>query len=245
MTDVSLLDGSGERVVARTQLTRVAAPLRRQMTARLREAVLGSEYEPGARLVEKALCERYGVSRTVVREALRQLEAEGLVTIVPNRGPVVVVLTEQDAIALFEVRAALEALAAELFAQRATANERERLQSAVAGVETAFRSDDAAVWLVAKDEFYESLFTGAHNDVMHRTVLGLHARVQLLRRLSLGASGRQPDTLAEIEAISRAAVAGDSKAAADAARKHVEQAASVALEQLSRARSTAGPRENR
>lgn len=244
MSRTSASQGSVKEVPVRTQLTRVAAPLRQQMTARLREALLGSEYEPGCRLVEKGLCDRYGVSRTVVREALRQLEAEGLVTMVPNRGPVVAVLTQQEAVALFEVRAALEALAAELFAQRATAVQRRRLQSAALGIKKAFRSGGPADWLLAKDEFYEAMFSGAHNDVIHTTVLGLHARVQILRRLSLAVPGRQPVTLAEIQAICTAAVGGDSKAAAEAARRHVEQAASVALEQLSRNLSAAGRTES-
>lgn len=220
--------------LTRAPLVREAAPLRQEMIRRLRVAILAREYRPGERLTEKPLCERFGVSRTVVREALRQLEAEGLVSMVPNQGPVVAVLSRQDAVALFEVRAALEALAAELFAARASVAERERLQWAVRTVEAAFDKADLAEWLSAKDEYYEALFAGAHNEVIRGTVRGLHARVQMLRGLSLQSSGRQPQTLAEITRITEAAVAGDGAAAGEAARYHVEQAAAVALEQLAR-----------
>lgn len=225
------ISGAGRRA---TPLLRVAAPLRQELINEIRSAILAFEYEPGTRLVERALCERYGVSRTVVREALRQLEADGLVTIVPNRGPIVTVLTEGDAAGLFEVRAELEALAARLFAQRASQQERDQLRAAVDNVAVAFESGGLKEALTAKDAFYEALFAGSHNTVMTDLLVGLHARVQLLRGLSLRATGRQPKTLKEVRRICRFAVAGDASAAADAARFHVAQAASVALAEMSR-----------
>jgi len=215
-----------------SRLVRVAAPLRQEMTNRLRDAILAFDYAPAGRLVERELCDRFGVSRTVVREALRQLESEGLVTMVPNRGPVVAVLTPGEAAAIFEVRAALEALAAELFARRADEPTRHRLTEAVATIATAFQSDDQRAWLRAKDDYYDVLFAGAGNDFIRSTVQGLHARVQTLRRLSLNARGRQPETLREVTAIAEAAVRGDADAARDAARLHVERAAVAALGQL-------------
>jgi len=213
-------------------LLRVAAPLRQELINQIRSSILVFEYRPGSRLVERTLCDRYGVSRTVVREALRQLEAEGLVTIVPNRGPVVAVLSHADAVALFEVRGDLEALAARLFATRATQEERRRLEQSVEEVAAAFAAGDLQVALTAKDSFYEALFAGAHNEIMTGILLGLHARVQLLRGVSLRATGRQPETLKEIRRICELAVAGNAEEAAAAAAFHVEQAASVALHEM-------------
>lgn len=213
-------------------LLRVAAPLRQELINQIRSSILAFEYEPGARLVERALCDRYGVSRTVVREALRQLEAEGLVTIVANRGPVVSVLSRANATALFEVRAELEALAARLFAERATEAERERLVAAVEDVGEAFKTDDLKRALTSKDAFYDALFAGSHNDIMSGILLGLHARVQLLRGLSLRATGRQPATLKEVRDICENAVAGKAEEAAAAARFHVRQAATVAINEM-------------
>jgi DNA-binding GntR family transcriptional regulator len=97
-----------------------AAPLRQEVVRLLREDILGQELLPGDRLTENALCDRYGVSRTVVREALRQLETENLITMRPNRGPIVAVLDEQEISAIYEVRRSLEGLAGELFAARAS-----------------------------------------------------------------------------------------------------------------------------
>jgi len=218
--------------VAPGNLARVAAPLRQELIAQLRAAILAFDYEPGERLVERALCDRYGVSRTVVREALRQLEAEGLVTIVANRGPIVTVLTPEDAVALFEVRAELEALAAGMFAERATDIERSELTAAVDAVETAFQTGELQQALEAKDNFYSKLLAGAHNPVIGQLLTGLHARVQLLRGLSLRSSGRQPDTLKEVRDICRFAVGGNGEQAAEAARYHVRQAQQVALKAM-------------
>src|SRR5687768_16541072 len=100
------------RLPARPRATPIAAPLRRQVIGLLRNAILTFEYEPGQRLVERDLCERFDVSRTVIREALRHLEAEGLIQIVPNRGPVVSAATPAEARDLYEVREALEPMAA-------------------------------------------------------------------------------------------------------------------------------------
>src|SRR5690606_4359359 len=92
----------------------VAAPVRRQVAKVLREAITSGRFAPGQRLIEKDLCELLGVSRPSVREALRELESEGLIEIIPNRGPLVKRLTAADAASVYQVRAALEALAARL-----------------------------------------------------------------------------------------------------------------------------------
>lgn len=211
---------------------RIAAPLRQQVVEMLRKAIVTFEFHPGERLVEKNLCERFAVSRTVVRESLRQLESEGLVTTVPNRGPVVARLTESDAEQLFEARAVLEALAGRLFARRAKVADRKELTQALKQVKLAFKDGELAAVLAAKDRFYEVLFVGARNDVIHQQVLGVHARISLLRGMSLQAEGRAPHTMRELQAIVRTAVAGDEDAAWVACETHVHSAAAIALAEL-------------
>ena len=214
-----------------SKINRVAAPLRQELLSHIRAAISSSEYKPGERLVERVLCEKYGVSRTVVREALRHLEAEGLVTIVPNRGPVVTVLSRQDIANLYELRAALEALAAERFAERATPDERAALTAACEAVAKAYAADDVEGWIDAKDAYYDALLTGAHNDLIRSTVVGVHARIQVLRGRSLSAPGRREQSLVEIRNITELAVAGRAAEAAAAMKAHVERASEVALEQ--------------
>src|SRR3970040_1259795 len=91
---------------------RSAAPLRRQVLEELRRSIIAGRLAPGARLVERQLIAMMGVSRTVIREALRQLESEGLITMIPNKGPAVRELTLQEAKDLYGIRAVLEGLAA-------------------------------------------------------------------------------------------------------------------------------------
>ncbi len=182
-------------------LRRVAAPLRQQVIELLREAISGGEFRPGERLVEKILCDRYAVSRTVVREALRHLEAEGLVDIVANRGPVVRVLSDQEADSLYEVRGALEGLAGQLFAERATAEQHEELTRALERVRESVGTGSLAELLQVKDAFYDTLIDGSGNGVIMSTLRTVHAQIRMLRGLSLQAEGRLPHTLRELESI--------------------------------------------
>ena len=114
---------------------RVAAPLREQVLDVLRQAILDFRLKPGQRLIERELIEQIGVSRTTIREVLRELAAEGLVTTIPQKGAIVVVPTAEEAAEVYEVRAALEALAARRFVARASDKEVEALRAAFAEVE--------------------------------------------------------------------------------------------------------------
>lgn len=205
--------------------------MRSQVVDLLRRAIVGAEFAPGERLTERVLCERFAVSRTVVREALRQLESEGLITTVPQRGPVVAVLSTADAASLYEVRAVLEALAGRAFAERATPRQRDALRAAVADVEALLDGGGPlADVLAAKDRFYEALLDGAHNEVARTALRGVHARTSLLRGLTLRAEGRPAQTRRELRAIVDAAVGGDGTAAWRACEDHVRSAAAVAAQ---------------
>ena len=95
------------------KVARVAAPLRQSVIASLRSAIAAGRFKAGDRLTERDVCEMTGVSRTLVREAFRQLESEGLITVVPNRGPVVSRVTPEQAEGIYQVRRVLEGLASE------------------------------------------------------------------------------------------------------------------------------------
>ncbi|WP_242535541.1 GntR family transcriptional regulator [Streptomyces albidoflavus] len=221
----------------------MAAPLRSQVLELLRQDILASEFEPGERLVEARLCTRYDVSRTVIREVLRQLESEGLVTTVPNRGPVVAELTPFDAKALYEVRGALEGLAGALFAERASAEQRDQLNQVLQRISSISDTTDLPAQLAVKNEFYDILIEGAVNPVIATSLRGIHARVQMLRGLSMQAEGRTEQTLKELTAIvDAAAIRGDAEAARQACEEHVRNAASTALREMSaRQRERATP----
>lgn len=214
------------------QITLVAAPLRKQVIERLRNAIVTFEFQPGERLVERDLCERYDVSRTVIREALRHLEAEGLVDIVANHGPIVSTTSPGAAKSLYEVREALEGLAARLCAERAQPAQKKKLARAVTQIGGAYAKSDLAAQLAAKDDFYRQLCEGADNEVIASTLRSIQARVQVLRGLSLQEPGRADQSLAELEAVVAAIDRGDAKAAEKLAVQHVRNAAATALRRL-------------
>src|ERR1700758_2378487 len=135
-----------------------AAPLRRRVPDELRQSIIAGRLNPGERLVERELIAMMGVSRTVIREALRQLESEGLVAIIPNKGPVVRTLTVEEARDLYAIRAVLEGFAARLFVEQADDGQIAQLEQALSVVEKAYESGDADKMLDTKNSFYQALF---------------------------------------------------------------------------------------
>lgn len=225
----------GQEMVSVTsglRVERIPAPIRAQVLDNLRQAIIERQLAPGQRLIERELIELTGVSRTSIREALRELAAEGLVTTVPNRGTVVASVSAEQARQLYEIRSALEGLAGRLFVQRASRAQRDSLVRALQQIER--QAAKGAPLLAAKDAFYDILFDGGGNDALRSIVAGLHARVTALRALSLSAPGRTPESVAEMRAIVDAVLADDADAAAGACSRHAAEAGRVALAELAR-----------
>lgn len=214
------------------QVGRVAAPLREQVVKLVRDAILGFKVQPGQRLVERELVEQLGVSRPTVREVLRQLAAEGLVTVVPQKGAVVTALSADDAADIYEMRASLEALAVQRFVQRATPEQVAELRAAVTEIARTAESVEPTDQLHAKDRFYEVLFRGSASEPLQQTLAGLQARVRLLRATSLSEPGRAEQAAAELAAVVDAVEAGDALRAAAACATHVHNASRTALSRL-------------
>lgn len=206
-----------------------AAPVRRQLIESLRQEVLNFRFKPGDRLIERELCELTGVSRTSLREALRQLEAEGLITIVPNKGPVVASVEVEEAAHIYEFRALLEGFVGQRFALQATDKEIAALRKSLDAFRKAVRKNDPRELVAAKSGFYDILIAGAGNTVIERSLRNLHTRVTLLRAVSMGQRGRIKKSLAELEEIVGAITRRDPDAARKACIEHVENAAEIAL----------------
>jgi DNA-binding GntR family transcriptional regulator len=217
-------------VASALRVERTPAPVRAQVLDNLRQAIIERQFAPGQRLIERELVELTGVSRTSVREALRELAAEGLVTAVPNKGTVVATVSAEEARQLYEVRSALEALAGRLFVWHASNAQQAALIKALQRIEKL--AAKGAPILAAKDAFYDVLFEGGGNDQLRAVVAGLHARVSVLRWLSLSVPGRPSESLAELRAIVDAVLANDAEAAARACSRHVEAAGRVGLQAL-------------
>jgi GntR family transcriptional regulator, trigonelline degradation regulator len=215
-----------------SRVERVNAPLREQVLDVLRREIVELRLQPGQRLVERELIERLGVSRTTVREALRELAAEGLVTSIPQKGSIVAVPSMKEASEVYEVRALLEGAAARQFAERASEVHVAALKGAFFAIASAANDDDPKALLIAKDAFYEVLFDGCDNSIIRQVIGGLHARVAVLRAASLQVSGRPAESVREIGAILEAVEKRDGEAAATAASFHVRQAAATLFRRL-------------
>jgi DNA-binding GntR family transcriptional regulator len=214
------------------RIAAVAAPLRQQVAARIRGAIVAGEFKPGQRLVERDLCEMFGVSRPPVREALRQLDAEGFIQTVPNRGPIVTELNPGSVRSLYEVRAVLEAQAAKLFSERASNEEIKALTAATKEIERTYKKGTADEKLAAKNHFYDILIDGSRNEMLSAMFRTINDRINVLRRMSMASRERLPHSLAEIRAIVEAIVRRDGAKAFELSIQHVEAASEAALRGL-------------
>jgi GntR family transcriptional regulator, trigonelline degradation regulator len=212
------------------RVERAPSLIRAQVLDNLRQAIIDRRLAPGQRLIERELVELTGVSRTSVREALRELAAEGLVTAIPNKGTVVASVSADEARQLYEVRSTLEALAARLFTLNATEAQRKALVKAVERIERLAAKGSSIQ--AAKDAFYAKLLEGAGNEPLKAVLGSLHARVTVLRSLSLSAPGRSVISAKELRGVVEAINARDADAAASASARHVEEAGRSGLEAL-------------
>jgi GntR family transcriptional regulator, trigonelline degradation regulator len=228
MTTPSENNGLGPLSV---HVKRVAAPVREQVLDQLRDAIVHQRLEPGQRLVERELTEQTGVSRTTIREVLRELAAEGLVMTIPNKGTVVTSVSLARAAELYEVRAVLESMAVRQFAANATDEDRAALCRGLEGIEAKVAGHSSEA-LAAKKAFYDALFAGARNQTIAEIVEGLQTRVSFLRATSMAQPGRPTQTVEEVRAIVDALDAGDADRAAEASAYHVRQAARTVLDAL-------------
>ncbi|WP_382305037.1 GntR family transcriptional regulator [Herbiconiux sp. UC225_62] len=212
---------------------RVSAPLREQVISALRQAILDFQLKPGQRLVERELIEQLGVSRTTIREALRELTSEGLVTVVPQRGAMVSAPSLADAVDLYEVRASLESLVTQRFVERATDEEIERLRATIDDLAVVSdNSHDIREILAAKDKFYTVLIAGARSAALQQLLEGIQARVQVLRATSLSEAGRSLEVVRELRAVVAAIADRDAEKASRLCAEHVRKASVTALHSL-------------
>jgi DNA-binding GntR family transcriptional regulator len=216
------------------KVLRQASSLRHQVQDALRNEIISGRFKPGDRLVEQQLYTALDVSRTSLREALRQLEAEGLVEQVPHRGAYVASVDAKDAIQIYDVRGALEVLAVRNFVRYASDEDVAALAEVFDEFEHKTRTSkvDGTTLLDIKRRFYNVLLDIEQSRVVGGMLEQLNNRVSLLRALSLGREGRMVHTLAELKEIVRMIRLRDEPGACAAALLHVENASKNVLELL-------------
>lgn len=163
----------------------VRPPLHEQLTERLRELIVHNELAPGDRVDEKQLCERFGVSRTPLREALKVLAAEGLIELIPNRSPRVAPITRENVGELFDVMAWLERYAGELAAARVEEKDIQRLRKHLAQMERLHDRKDRFEYFRMNGQFHRSLVELAGNSVLLATYTTLASQIQRARYVAI------------------------------------------------------------
>lgn len=214
------------------RIDRQTTTLRGLAVDRLRQAIISGHFAGGERLVERALCDQLGVSRSVVREAIRYLEAEGLVEIEPRSGPIVATLDWSQARQIYDIRRLLEAEAAADCARRVDAVLARRLKAALTALNVQRGKGAPEALLRATEAFYEIIFTAAGHDIAWEIVQRLNGRISRLRALTLARADRAISGQAHMDRICQAICDGDAAAAAQAVHEHLRDAADVARRAL-------------
>jgi DNA-binding GntR family transcriptional regulator len=195
--------------------------LAERLAGEIADAILNEFFAPGFRLDEHLLAQRFGVSRTPVREALRQLAATGLIDMRPRRGAIVARVTQAELEALFVAMGEMEATCARLSAMSMTPVERRRLAALHDRMAELVRAGDPEPYALANQGFHESIYAGAHNAVLSGFTAGLRRRLAPFRRAQFRTPGRLPRSHAEHDAVVKAILAGDSTTAHAAMLHHV------------------------
>lgn len=207
-------------------------PLREVVFETLREAIINGQLKPGERLMEIQLAEELGVSRTPVREAIRKLELEGLVVMVPRKGAYVADISSRDIVEVFEVRGALESLAAGLAAERITPEELENLERILLRISECVERKDLEALVEADSEFHDALYRASRNRKLSQIIWASREQIQRFRANSLGQPGRMRDALEEHKKIVEAISQRDVALAQRLAVEHIENAEERLMQSL-------------
>ncbi|MBR0667003.1 GntR family transcriptional regulator [Roseomonas hellenica] len=206
MKDDARLDGMKDEALL---VAGQAVSLRSLVADRLRLAIITGRFRPGQQLRERELCELTGVSRPSLREALRQLEAEGLIATAPHRGPVVAALNVEEVGQLYALRQVLESFAAREFARLRRPADIAALKAAVKRLDEVEKAGTPLEMLEIGTAFYGAIATGSGNPYLAQTLGALHNRIALIRFISLHRRARIAQSFAALRALSEAIIAGD------------------------------------
>ncbi|MDS1030293.1 GntR family transcriptional regulator [Bacillota bacterium LX-D] len=207
-------------------------PLREIVFEALREAIISGSLKPGERLMEVQLAEEMGVSRTPVREAIRKLELEGFVVMLPRKGAYVADISSKDIADVYEIRSALEALAAGLAAERITDEELEELQRILVKVSESAESHDLETLINVDTEFHDVLYKASRNERLVQIISNLREQIQRFRSQTLSYPGRMKNALEEHKKIVEAIADRNVALASRLAQEHIESAENSMLEAL-------------
>jgi DNA-binding GntR family transcriptional regulator len=222
-----------EPPVAAQPITR--ASLHGQVVARLRDLIIEGELRPGERIPERILCERFGISRTPLREALKVLASEGLIELLPNRGARVARLEVKDVEDMFQVMGALEALSGSLACARITDEELAEIRALHYEMLAHYERRRLPEYFRLNQAIHEAILDAARNPILKATYLGLAGRVRHARYMANMSEARWAAAVKEHEAILAALAARDGERLARLLAEHLENKLAVVHDSLTAA----------
>jgi len=195
--------------------------LHEEVAARLRDMIVEGGLEPGIRVPERELCERFGISRTPLREALKILAAEGLIDLQHHRGAVVSRLTAESLDDLFQVMGTLEALAGEIACERADAAAIANIRGFHERMLGHHARDELSDYFRLNQQIHESIVAAAGNPVLTQVYRGLSVRIRRARYMANLSNARWDRAVAEHELILEALIARDGVRLGGLLREHL------------------------
>ncbi len=203
-----------------------------ELVTLIRDLIVDGELSPGTKIPEQSLCERFVVSRTPLREALKVLAAEGLVTLHPNRGASVATITAEQVAELFPIMGALEALAGELACARATDRDIARIRRMHEEMLTHYRKGARGPYTRLNQAIHQALFEIAGNGALSQMYNSLMLRIHAIRFLARKSPERWREAIDDHEEILAALTARDGSRLARILKQHLEHKAAMVLEAL-------------
>ena len=207
-------------------------PLRELVCEKIRQAITTGIFKSGERLMEIQLAEEMGVSRTPVREAIRKLELEGFVVMIPRRGTYVADISIKDITEVYEIRTALDVLAAGLAAERISDEELEEMQRLLVEIGQHIEEGNIDKIVETDTAFHDVLYQASRNERLVNIISNLREQITTLRGRSMHYPGRLTNTLEEHRAIVDSMAQRDVEKAKKAVRDHMENAEHTLLKAI-------------
>lgn len=207
-------------------------PLRELVCENIRQAIIDGTFSPGERLMEIQLADEMGVSRTPVREAIRKLELEGFVVMIPRRGTYVADISIKDITEIYEIRTCLDTLAAGLAAERITDEELEALNRLLVEIGQHIADNNMEKIVEADTAFHDILYQASRNERLRSIINNLREQLTGIRGRSMSYPGRLIETMEEHRTLVDSIAARDYERAQEAARVHIENAEHTLMKSL-------------
>lgn len=206
--------------------------MRDQVFEKLRQAIITGELEPGERLVERTLAEQLGVSRTPVREAIRMLELEGLITFLPKLGAVVAQVSDSEVLEIYQIRSVLEGLAARLAAKNITPDDAKKLMTTLANIDQAAEQQDLTKLEQEHQQFNDIIYQAADSPRLYSMITTLVDHVRCYAKVGYSQPGRIMAANQEHRLLAEAITSNDSSLAENIAREHIDNSKKAYFQKL-------------